>query len=158
MNVGNHWLAPDGRNIVNDDGRARLPARLGAGEACEATLEVVPPAAGSYVLQLDVVQEGVRWFASAGSPTLDRPVRVEAASTSAAGGAPPAAPALDGVLASVIDPDAVGQPFEMHGVPYDEVTALIRELGGDLLHAAEHVTEWHSFTYFVRTAKQGQSL
>jgi hypothetical protein len=72
--VGNHWLASSGTTIVNDDGRAALPFDLGPGESIELLLTVTTPqAAGEYLLELDVLQEGIRWR---GGETLRVPMRV----------------------------------------------------------------------------------
>ena len=71
LNVGNHWLTTDGARHTYDDGRQRLPAVVAPGERAEVTLRVQAPAEpGRYQLVLDVVQEGVRWFADAGSVPL----------------------------------------------------------------------------------------
>ncbi len=35
-----------------------------------------PPAAGSYCLVMDLVQEGVTWFSSRGAATLNQPLTV----------------------------------------------------------------------------------
>ena len=63
VNVAYHWY--DGRGgIVSYDGqRTRLPREVGPGEQAELHLRVHPPGlAGRYVLEIDVVREGVRWF------------------------------------------------------------------------------------------------
>jgi hypothetical protein len=76
--VGNHWLDPSGRVLVNDDARASLPFDLAPGEELEVPLVVnAPRAAGAYVLELDLVQESVSWFGLRGSPTLRRELSVE---------------------------------------------------------------------------------
>ena len=75
--LGNHWLSPAGETIVNDDGRSGLLHDLQPGEATE--LEVVvnaPREPGDYILEFDILQEGVSWFALAGSRTIRIPVSV----------------------------------------------------------------------------------
>ena len=76
--IGNHWLREDNVAIVNDDGRSVLLYDLAPGEETELPLTVTAPAeAGSYVLEIDMVQEGVVWFASKGSKPLRMLVKVE---------------------------------------------------------------------------------
>lgn len=76
--LANHWLAADGRLLVNDDGRAPLRSDLAPGESTVLLLRVnAPPTPGSYLLELDMLQEGVNWFGAEGSPTLRVPVRVD---------------------------------------------------------------------------------
>ena len=58
--VGNHWLRENNVPAVNDDGRSPLLYDLAPGEEIEVPLTVTAPAeAGSYVLEIDMVQEGV---------------------------------------------------------------------------------------------------
>ncbi len=48
------------------------------GEQTELAIVVnAPKMAGHYILELDMLQEGVSWFGLLGSPTLQLPVRVE---------------------------------------------------------------------------------
>ena len=85
---------------------------------------------------MDLVQEGVRWFKDAGSTTLLLPVRV--------------AGLLTGWL---VRPHNVVRPattaFMMHGVPKEEILALIKNANAHLLDTEEHVTEWQSFKYYI---------
>ena len=76
--LGNHWIAPPGKVVVNDDGRAPLFRDLKPGEQTELKLIVsAPKIPGDYILELDMLQEEVSWFGLLGSPTLQLPVRVE---------------------------------------------------------------------------------
>nr|MDQ3806490.1 SAM-dependent methyltransferase [Acidobacteriota bacterium] len=75
--LGNHWLDAAGRVLVNDDARAALPFDLAPGEEAEIPLVVRAPAAGEYVLEVDLVQESVSWFGLKGSATLKQKVTVE---------------------------------------------------------------------------------
>jgi hypothetical protein len=74
VNIGNHWL--DGTTlkiVVNDDGRKGLPYDLKPGDEIQLSLTVTaPPKPGKYILEIDVVQEGVSWFGLKGS----KPFRV----------------------------------------------------------------------------------
>lgn len=69
--IGNHWLDENNKPLRNDDGRSTLLYDLGPGEEIELPLTVTAPARpGNYVLEIDVVQEGVAWFASKNSKPL----------------------------------------------------------------------------------------
>jgi hypothetical protein len=78
VSLGNHWLDQNGKTLVNDDGRAALLKRLDPGESVSLKLVVnAPREPGNYILELDMLQEGVTWFGLQGSPTVWLPVRVE---------------------------------------------------------------------------------
>jgi hypothetical protein len=78
LSAANHWLDPSGRPVTNDDGRGALPRDLRPGEEAEITFAVnAPRRPGDYLLEIDMLQEGVSWFALKGSPTLRVPVKVE---------------------------------------------------------------------------------
>lgn len=79
VGIGNHWLDAAGREVTHDDGRAPLSSDLGPGESRETELTVnAPKEPGEYTLEVDVLQEGVSWFALKGSKTARVRVRVEA--------------------------------------------------------------------------------
>lgn len=72
--IGNHWLEPGGRIVVNDDGRGSIPYDLAPGDSIELLLAVnAPKTAGDYILEIDALQEGISWK---GSDTLRSPVSV----------------------------------------------------------------------------------
>lgn len=78
VSVGNHWLDRNGKIIVNDDGRAPLTRVLRPGDEVEISLNInAPHQAGDYLLELDMLQEGVSWFGLKGSPTVRQPLRIE---------------------------------------------------------------------------------
>jgi len=78
LSAANHWLDPAGRPVTNDDGRGALPADLRPGGEAEITFAVnAPRRPGDYLLEIDMLQEGVSWFALKGSRTLRVPVKVE---------------------------------------------------------------------------------
>jgi hypothetical protein len=78
LSAANHWLDPSGRPVTNDDGRGALPHDLRPGEEAEITFAVnAPRRPGVYLLEIDMLQEGVSWFALKGSGTLRVPVKVE---------------------------------------------------------------------------------
>ena len=71
LSVGNHWLDENGKIVINDDGRSPLPYDLNPSAEIEVPVTITsPPKPGSYILEMDVVQEGVTWFGSKGSTTL----------------------------------------------------------------------------------------
>lgn len=75
--VGNHWLDAAGNVVSNDDGRTALEENLQAGETVMMRLVVNAPAQrGDYILEVDVVQEGVSWFGLKGSKTWRGRVKV----------------------------------------------------------------------------------
>jgi hypothetical protein len=80
VTVGDRWLTADGTAVVNDlDGRSALPHDLKRGDRAELPLTVTAPKTeGQYVLEIDMVHEGVTWFYQRGSPTLRWPVKVGA--------------------------------------------------------------------------------
>jgi SAM-dependent methyltransferase len=126
INLGNHWFDAAGHVIAFDDGRTALGADLAPGD--ERTLELLitaPPLPGRHVLEVDVVQEGVTWFAGRGSRSVHKTVLVRAA--------PPVRRGLDSG-----DQSTVGAAFlpmmEMYSVPVEEVEATVVAAGGEVLH------------------------
>lgn len=78
FSAANHWLDAAGRVITNDDGRGALPRDLKPGEEAVITFDInAPRRPGEYLLEIDMLQEGVSWFALKGSKTLRLPVKVE---------------------------------------------------------------------------------
>ncbi|HEV8228992.1 MAG TPA: S8 family serine peptidase [Candidatus Limnocylindria bacterium] len=88
-----HWARADGSTLIWDGPRA--PAFLAdvlPGQSVTATLPLVPPAIGVYLLRVDLVQEGLAWFSAEGVPTRDIPFSIT--SGFAASYTPGAVPAL----------------------------------------------------------------
>ncbi|HEX7313221.1 MAG TPA: hypothetical protein VF297_04845 [Pyrinomonadaceae bacterium] len=78
LSAANHWLDASGTVVAGDDGRGALPRDLRPGEETEITFAVnAPQRPGDYLLEIDVLQEGVSWFALKGSKTLRVAVKVE---------------------------------------------------------------------------------
>ena len=64
LRLGNHWLDRNGGLIMLDDGRTFLPYDLRPGREVELPLTITAPKTpGDYILELDMVQERVSWFA-----------------------------------------------------------------------------------------------
>ncbi len=139
VHIANHWMAEDGSMLVFDDGRAPLLHDLPPGEAAEVELEVrTPDVPGRYLLDVDLVQEGVAWFAQHGSPTVHWTVQVAHEQT---GGQPAGeVPTLAGSARPLM---------EMHGVPAAEVTRWVEESGGRVIRAwsLQHIPDWSSRLY-----------
>jgi hypothetical protein len=78
ISLGNHWLNKDGTVAVNDDGRTPLLFDIAAGSETELPLTVTAPQSpGEYILEVDMLQEGVAWFGTKGSSTLTASIKVE---------------------------------------------------------------------------------
>jgi hypothetical protein len=70
IQAGNHWLDAAGGPLCPEDGRAVLPHDLRPQEEVELTLAVrTPKQPGMYLLELDLLQNGVSWFKDQGSAT-----------------------------------------------------------------------------------------
>jgi SAM-dependent methyltransferase len=171
IRAGNHWLDAGAGMVIQDDGRASLPALMRPGERCRIELEVRAPAhPGQYILELDVVHEGISWFADRGSRTARAPVTVvvtagaQAATDGLGSGvleagepSPIAVPdysdvALDSLLPA---PDSVVAPadFPMHAIPREQVGRIVTASGGEVVHVVDddHAKpEWNGYKYFVR--------
>lgn len=137
IRLGNHWTDQSGRVLVMDDARAELPGDLAPDQEATVELFVTAPAAvGSVRLELDLVQEGIGWFASRGSKTLRLPVTIT--------------PGTE----ELPDAETAFAPhMEMHAVPREEVLALVQESGGQVLHALPDIAAgsgFESFRYVVR--------
>ncbi|HUQ17138.1 MAG TPA: S8 family serine peptidase, partial [Candidatus Saccharimonadales bacterium] len=77
VHLSYHWLTSAGTMVVWDGARASLPSDLAAGQSAVIALPVTAPAdAGSYLLRLDLVEEGIAWFSGQGVPTRDVPITV----------------------------------------------------------------------------------
>jgi SAM-dependent methyltransferase len=147
LNIGNHWLARDGAVLVADDRRVAVPLPLGPGASARVSFEA--PRAdtpGADVLELDLVHEGVAWFAWHGSPTA----RVDVGAAVPGESAPrtptaSTAPAFEPVM-------------EMHAIPRADVEALLTAAGVRLLRVRPEAhcgPRWEAFRYDV-TADAGR--
>lgn len=77
VNLGDRWIDSKGRDVKVDE-RVFLPRAVKPGEEVELPLAIVAPdAAGDYVVEVDMVQEGVAWFFQKGSQPLRLKVKVE---------------------------------------------------------------------------------
>lgn len=75
VNMGNRWIA---NGIISEDNRAVMPADLPPGAETEIKLTVnAPKVPGDYLLEIDMVHEGVTWFKEKGGRPLSLQVRVK---------------------------------------------------------------------------------
>jgi SAM-dependent methyltransferase len=171
--LGNHWLRPDATVAIQDDARTLLGETIGPGETAEMTLRVqAPTEPGSYILEIDLVQEHICWFGQRGSSTARVPIDVlqpveptggtrRQDPTKADGDPAPVASAAArstsrrGLWARRLWHRLRGArpTFEMHVVPRDEVERTIAASGGRLLRAVDDNAagaHWLSYTYVCR--------
>ena len=147
IRVGNHWWKTNGDLLSMDDGRADLP-RLAPGDEATARLEIRAPfRPGTFRLELDVVQEGIAWFAWKGSPSLSGLVRVR----------PSLAALWRGLLGPKETKPKVGRSaMLMNAIPRDEVVALLGSLGAEIVEIAEDASsgrEWRAYRYAVQRGR-----
>lgn len=68
INLGSHWLNTNGQVASKEEGRTPLPADLAPGQETSLSFAVAAPLEpGVYVLEVDMIQEGVSWFGLKGS-------------------------------------------------------------------------------------------
>ena len=73
-----HWSTAGGANVLWDGARTPLGGDLLSGQSVTVNAAVTAPTAGgSYVLKLDLVQEGVSWFSVKGAATANAPVTID---------------------------------------------------------------------------------
>jgi glycosyltransferase involved in cell wall biosynthesis len=82
LNLSYHWRTAAGVLIEKEGVRSALPHRVPPDAAVTVTATILAPTTpGQYLLELDLVQEGVTWLSECGSPSLYLHVDV--------GGSPP---------------------------------------------------------------------
>jgi SAM-dependent methyltransferase len=144
LRVGNHWRSRHRRMLVHDDGREPLLRALEPGETIGLTLIAVAPVrAGHYVLELDVVQERVAWFADRGSPVAHVPVRVTRSPVLRRRRREPEG--TTGLLRPVM---------EIHGIPPERVADRCADAGLTLLDTSpsRRVQGWQDHQYVAGKA------
>ncbi|MBB5895239.1 methyltransferase domain-containing protein [Kutzneria kofuensis] len=149
IRLGNHWRAGE-EPVRWNDGRTDIPHDIAPGASVEMQVPVAAPdEPGSYVLELDLVQEAVSWFAEAGGTSVRVPVEVVAA--------PVAAPVVVAPTEeSPAEPPAQGRDdggMEMFGMDQNLVRLLFAHCGSDVVAAVPDDmagSEWESYTYVIR--------
>ena len=159
IRLGNHWCSRDGEMLVQDDGRAALPSTLEPGSRHTLTLAVRTPAqAGEYILELDLVHEGVTWFKDRGSDTASVSVSVGEAALAAPPDSPAAGDYRHELIGQALEPvESVPVPgdFPMHAIPRETTLRIIGDAGGAVVLSEEddHARpDWISYRYVVRRA------
>src|SRR5690606_26592800 len=72
--IANRWLSDCGEMLISSDGRTPL-SRMEPTMQTDMTLSVVAPhRSGDYLLEIDLVEEGVRWFGDVGAGSIQIPV------------------------------------------------------------------------------------
>jgi SAM-dependent methyltransferase len=146
LNVGNHWIGPDGTMLARDDGRAAVPLPWPPGHRVRVELPVTAPSApGAFTLQCDLVEEHVSWFADLGSSPGETQVIV------GHGAAPPPAAPPPGEFEPVM---------EMHAFPRATVERVLAESGLTLLEVrpVHHCgPTWLAFRYDATTDRPERS-
>lgn len=134
IRLGNHWLNSMGWMRQFDDVRAGLHEDVPPdGEAVFVLPIVAPEKPGVHLLELDLVQEQVRWFAQTGSGPARVKIRVDRS----------------------LPPGTVeGMPrhMEMYGIPKPDVYALVTASGGRVLAADPDDAPgpgWTSYRYYT---------
>lgn len=80
VRLGGHLLAGSGEPANWDFLRVSLPGPVAPGETCQLKALIhLPDRRGRYLLQLDLVDEGIAWFEEQGSPTVRLEVIVDGA-------------------------------------------------------------------------------
>jgi SAM-dependent methyltransferase len=137
IRLGNHWLNAKGEVLARDDARANLDHDLKPMEEAQLRLVVNTPAEpGNYILELDMVQECVAWFADKGSEVKRIHAKIKNS---------PSTP-------SRAVQRRVPPTMEMYGIPKDDVLETIANAGGEVLDVRPDFSagpEWMSFRYFV---------
>jgi LCP family protein required for cell wall assembly len=78
--LGYHWIDFNSREVVVFDGKRSIIRQDGidVGEETVFDLDVISPSEpGEYVLQIDLVHEGVTWFSFQGVPSLEKFITVD---------------------------------------------------------------------------------
>jgi len=76
VNLGVHLRSRGGSPLAVDFARVRLTGATAPGDAQDVSFALKPPEAGEYLLEFDLVSEGVGWFEMNGSATVSVAVTV----------------------------------------------------------------------------------
>jgi SAM-dependent methyltransferase len=133
VTLGNHWRSKTGEMLRIDDGRALMGTGVEPGATIPLTLEMqAPTEPGAYLLELDLVIEGVAWFADHGSPTATIPVQVVPRAAARAADEPELLPVM-----------------EIHGIERTEVETTLRAGGLEIVTVQEtdKAAGWRDYWY-----------
>jgi SAM-dependent methyltransferase len=133
VRLGNHWRHRFGWVTRQDDGRTELPYDIEPGASLEIAISPrAPHTPGIHVLEFDMVQELVRWFAKAGSRTARTRVHVDP-------------------LLRPGEVEGIPAVIEMHGIPRSDVETLIVDCSSVVLAVDDNDAPgagWTSYRYF----------
>ena len=146
--VGAFYRTPDGTRVACGEGRALLADDVRPGERREVAFALAAPSRpGRYHLVIDVVHEGVTWFAdrAGGSTIADvrvvrRPMRDRLHDR------------FDWMRRHAQQESSISAAeIEMHGIPERDVLRVLRDAGLQLvLHERDHAAPgWLSATYYA---------
>jgi SAM-dependent methyltransferase len=77
ISLSYHWLDAGGNTVIFDGLRTALPHEMDPGREVGLKAEVkAPEKPGEYIIEFDVVQERITWFANKGSKTLRKRITV----------------------------------------------------------------------------------
>ena len=77
VRLGYHWVDLARNTVVWDGQRSALPAEVPVGGSVTVPVTIpTPPKPGTYLLELDLVREGIAWFSSTGIATANVTVTV----------------------------------------------------------------------------------
>ncbi len=78
IRIGNHWRDTAGNIVKWSDGRVNLEQDLESQQEIKSELEVTAPEKeGKYLLEIDLVEEGITWFKYKGSKPANIVVKIE---------------------------------------------------------------------------------
>jgi SAM-dependent methyltransferase len=159
--AGNHWLDAAGELMVTqDDGRAPLLQVVPPGMEWPVLIALRAPASpGRYVVEIDLVHEGISWWADKGSPTARFTIDVLGTGAAIADSGttlmreyPVPDYPQDVLPTPPASLPASSGDFPIYGVPREEVMAIIRHHHARVEYLEEDRRagpEWVSYRYFV---------
>jgi SAM-dependent methyltransferase len=165
LRVGNHWRdATSFEMLVQDDGRSKVAGPLAPRQRVSVPLTITAPGfPGDYICEVDLVHEGIAWFADKGNPTRTFAVSVrEGAMTTSM--SPNSAtrtnhqelPVSIGDIYGGLPPyHPVADEFPMFGIPQERVGRIVSANGGRIILEEPDERcgrEWIGFRYFVQKA------
>jgi hypothetical protein len=168
IRLGSRWLRNCGNmGVMIDDGRAEMPRLLQPGDSGLFNLSVTaPPKPGFYILELDMVEEGITWFGDRDSHSLRLSVQVRGEGKTVAtirqrfGKRSFRHQEVHQIQQGHATADDTCQPvMEMHCLPRNDVVRVIHAAHGEAMHVDEYdpIGDGHiTCRYFVRRAVERQ--
>jgi SAM-dependent methyltransferase len=157
VSLGNHWLNKRGGTVTLDDARAHLTRDLAPLAATTLTMIVTAPRRrGHYLLELDMVQEGVAWFKTKGASTVRIPIEVSGANSwfSSFRALPGRAQRRWGWDAHAAAPSSFSPRMEMYGTEPEALLGWLNDAGADLVDLSVNpAREWPTYIYYVTRSK-----